>query len=125
MKAEDFQAKFGAKKKPAKYRNTKVSKPEGIFDSKLEYKHWLLLKERERLGEITQLKRQVKYELQEKFTDNCGNNVRSIEMIIDFEFQENGKLIAADTKGVATDLWLVKAKLFRKKFPLVYLRISK
>ena len=46
-----------------KFNNKKVETPEGVFDSKGEWQRWLFLKEAERRGEISNLRRQVKYTL--------------------------------------------------------------
>lgn len=46
-----------------KFNNKKVETPEGVFDSKGEWQRWLFLKDAERRGEITNLRRQVKFTL--------------------------------------------------------------
>ena len=52
-----------------KFHNKKIDTPEGKFDSKLEYEYWLQLKAREQAGEITNLQRQVPFELIPKQTE--------------------------------------------------------
>ena len=47
----------------SKYRNQRVDTPDGKFDSKGEYARWGELKLLQRAGEITDLRRQVKFEL--------------------------------------------------------------
>ncbi len=49
--------------KPSKFRNVKIQTPDGGFDSKKEYAHWLGLKAQQQAGEIRELRRQVKYPL--------------------------------------------------------------
>jgi Fe2+ transport system protein B len=122
MKADEFQ-----KHSRSKYRNVEVTEPNTgeIFDSKREYKRWCELKLLQKARIISDLKRQTVYELQPKFTDNWGKNWRAITYTADMEYEENGKLILEEVKGVETDLWKVKEKLFRKKFPTVELRIIK
>lgn len=46
-----------------KFNNKKVETPEGVFDSKGEWQRWLFLKEAEKNGQISDLRRQVKYTL--------------------------------------------------------------
>ena len=47
----------------SKYGNRKVKAPDGYFDSVKEYHRWGCLRLLERAGKISDLKRQVKYEL--------------------------------------------------------------
>ena len=49
--------------KPSKYRNVKTVIQGEKFDSKREADYWLFLKAREQAGEITDLKRQVRFPL--------------------------------------------------------------
>lgn len=46
-----------------KFNNRRMSTPDGEFDSKGEWERWLFLKEAEKNGEISDLRRQVKYTL--------------------------------------------------------------
>ena len=46
-----------------KYGNKKVDTLDGTFDSKGEHLRWLFLKDAERRGEISNLRRQVTYTL--------------------------------------------------------------
>lgn len=46
-----------------KYHNTRFSNNDGKWDSVKEYKRYLYLKDAERQGKITELKRQVKFVL--------------------------------------------------------------
>ena len=47
----------------SKYRNQKVVTPHGAFDSKREYRRYQELMLLQRAGKISELRRQVKYEL--------------------------------------------------------------
>ena len=51
------------KKAYNKFKNHRVKNILGNFDSKLEYKHFLLLKAKEQKGDISQLKKQVRIKL--------------------------------------------------------------
>lgn len=44
-----------------KFGNKKMETPDGVFDSKGEWMRWLFLKEAEKNGQISDLRRQVKY----------------------------------------------------------------
>lgn len=46
-----------------KFNNKKMETPDGTFDSKGEWERWLFLKEAEKNGQISDLRRQVKYTL--------------------------------------------------------------
>ena len=93
---------------PSKYRNKKVTTPEGTFDSQREYKRWQELKLLERSGAISGLQRQVRYVLIPKIGKH-----RETAYIADFVYTENGKQVVADAKGVRTEVFRLKAKLMR------------
>lgn len=76
------------------------------FDSKGESVMWFTLKNRERAGEITDLKRQIPYKLE-------VNGILVCKYIADYEYIENGALVTADYKGVITKDFALKAKLFK------------
>ena len=90
-----------------KYGNRKLTAPDGQkFDSVKEYHRWGCLRLLERAGAISNLKRQVKYELIPK---QIGE--RSCNYVADFTYMENGKLVVEDVKGVKTDAYKIKKKL--------------
>ena len=93
------------KKAYNKFKNHRVKNILGSFDSKLEYKHFLLLKAKEQKGEITHLKRQVRIKLGR--SKEC-----KVYYIADFVYYDNiDKIwVVADSKGVATDTFKVKLK---------------
>ena len=49
--------------KTPKYHNEKVTTSEGVFDSKLEYRRYLYLRDQQQRGRIRNLMRQVRYTL--------------------------------------------------------------
>ena len=51
------------KRVTSKYRNQKVVTPHGSFDSRREYRRYQELMILQRAGKISELRRQVKYEL--------------------------------------------------------------
>lgn len=70
----------------------------------------------EKLGYIEDLRLQVPYLLQEGFVKD-GKKHREITYIADFVYTENDKTIVEDSKGVITDVFAIKQKLFEKRYP--------
>ena len=101
-----------------KYNNRKTKVNTYIFDSALEAKRYRQLDLMQRAEEISNLRLQVPFVLQDSFTKN-GKTYRKIEYIADFVYFDNKlkKTIVEDTKGVKTDVFKIKQKLFEKKYP--------
>ena len=93
-----------------------------VFDSVLEARRYKQLALLERAGEIKNLKLQVPFLLQESFRKN-GKTYRKIEYIADFVYEEKGQTIVEDTKGIKTDVFKIKQKLFEYKYPNLSLKI--
>ena len=90
-----------------KYNNTKIRVDGRLFDSKAEAARWQELSLLERAGEITELERQVEYELIPK-----QKGERAVKYIADFRYVDHeGKVVVEDTKGVKTPVWIIKRKL--------------
>ena len=100
-----------------KYGNVKTTLDGITFDSKLEASRYAELKLLERAGEIQQLQLQPKFTLQDAFEKN-GKKYRAIVYIADFMYFDNQKRkwIVEDTKGMKTDVYELKKKLFEYKF---------
>lgn len=107
-----------------KYRNKKVIVDDYIFDSIQESRRYKELKMLLKTGKIQDLKLQPRFVLQDSFKKN-GRTFRKIEYISDFQYIENGKTIVEDVKGMQTDVFKLKHKLFEKKYPDLELRIIK
>ena len=105
-----------------KYRNKKVIVEDYVFDSIQESRRYKELKLLLRAGEIKDLQLQPHFLLQEAFKKN-GKTYRKIEYIADFMYVENGKTIVEDVKGIQTDVFKLKHKLFEKKYPELELKI--
>lgn len=105
-----------------KYRNKKTQVDMYVFDSVLEARRYKQLALLERAGEIKNLKLQVPFLLQESFRKN-GKTYRKIEYIADFVYEEKGQTIIEDTKGIKTDVFKIKQKLFEYKYPDLSLKI--
>lgn len=107
-----------------KYRNKKIVIDNIKFDSKLEANRYAELELLQRTKVISNLKLQVPFVLQEGFKKN-GKSYQAIKYIADFVYEENGRTVVEDTKGVETDVFKIKHKLFEKKYPDLELRIIK
>ena len=105
-----------------KYRNKKIIVDDYIFDSIQESRRYKELKLLLRAGQIKDLELQPHFLLQEGFKKN-GKTYRKIEYIADFKYIEKGKTIVEDVKGLQTDVFKLKHKLFEKKYPELELRI--
>lgn len=105
-----------------KYRNKKIIVDDYIFDSIQESRRYKELKLLLRAGQIKDLELQPHFLLQEGFKKN-GKTYRKIEYVADFKYIENGKTIVEDVKGLQTDVFKIKHKLFERKYPELELRI--
>lgn len=115
------------KPKPRKYFNVPLVIDGERFDSQAEAARWLTLLERQNRGQISGLRRQPRYELQASFRDKTGRMMRAITYVGDFEYsEESEQLVVEDVKGgeaTQTQVWRVKAKLFRYRYPGIELRV--
>lgn len=107
-----------------KYRNKKAQIDMYVFDSVRESQRYKELKLLERAGEISNLELQPRFLLQDSFKKN-GRTFRKIEYVADFKYIENGKTIVEDVKGMQTDVFKLKHKIFEKVYPDLELRIIK
>lgn len=98
-----------------KYHNKKCEYKGLKFDSLKERNHYIVLEHLEKTGQIKDLKRQVKYELQPSFKLN-GKTIRAINYIADFTYLKDGILVVVDTKGFRTKDYLLKKKMFQYKY---------
>jgi hypothetical protein len=113
------------KRKKNKFGARKTESNNTVFDSKFEsqvYQERLL---QEQAGEISNLKLQVRFTLQEAFRDRTGKKHRAITWRADFVYIENGVNVAEDAKGFDTDGSRVRRKLFARHYPDWILRVTK
>lgn len=118
-----------------KYRNRKVTIDGVTYDSKKEYNRWCELRLLERAGRITDLQRQVPFELipaqyrtietGERYKiNNLARGIRagdpktkevcleqSVVYYADFVYQQDGRQVVEDAKGVRTADYIIKRKL--------------
>lgn len=127
------------RKKGERYNHTKVEVNGLKFDSKKEYQRYLVLKEAEDKGIITDLRTQVKYELipavVEEYIEHLKTKdkvkTRTLQLAItwtaDFVYLKDGEEVVEDvkpSKALLSDRFVIKEKLFfwkyRKRIRLVY-----
>jgi hypothetical protein len=109
-----------------KYNNKKTVINDIEFDSKKEAKRYTELKILERGGVITKLIMQPRFLLQDGFWDFRHKKHRAIEYWADFQYYDHEKraTIVEDVKGMKTDVYKLKKKLFLYKYPeLVFVEI--
>lgn len=112
----------------SKYRNKKITIDGETFDSKKEYKYYMQLCDRVRNGEISDLQRQVTFDIipslykdVEKQLKTKTKTVRrlvqyGITYTADFTYKENGNLVVCDCKASAEfqdPVYRIKKKLLR------------
>lgn len=94
----------------SKYRNIKINTSIGVFDSKLEFKHYqeLVLLQNAKL--ISNLQRQYRIPLLCKEA--------RLSYIADFVYFDNKRqcYVIADTKGILTDVYKIKKKILLSTF---------
>lgn len=107
-----------------KYHNTKAYAYGALCDSQREARRWVELNLLLRVGEISDLRRQVKYILipAQREPDKVGKRggkikgkliERECAYIADFVYVDNasGETIVEDTKGFRTPDYIIKRKL--------------
>ncbi len=111
----------------SKYHNKPLDIDGMHFDSRGEFERWQELRLLERAGEISNLRRQVAYELipaqyEPPTTDSKGRTKhgklieRKCTYIADFAYQRGSNLIVEDYKGVETDAFKIKRKLMLLRY---------
>lgn len=114
------------KRRFSKYGNKKVTIGGIVFDSKKEYEHYELLCLRQAAGEITDLQRQVKFEIKPAYYEDVVVQLKTktkvvkrlvqygISYVADFVYKENGNLVVCDCKAskkFQDDVYRLKKKL--------------
>ena len=110
-----------------KFNAKKMVTPEGTFDSRKEHRRWCELKLLERAGKISDLQRQVTFELiptqreespgvykagPQKGLPKPGDIIeQGCRYVADFVYQQDGKTVVEDCKGYRTEGYKIKRKL--------------
>lgn len=104
-----------------KYNAIKTEYRGVVYDSKLEARKAYELDMLERAGRISNVRRQVRFILQEDYLNNKGEKVRPISYVADFVYYDHKlkKDVVLDTKSPATrtPVYRVKKKIFEYKYP--------
>lgn len=95
----------------AKYHNRKVTRDGETFDSVKEYRRFCELRLLERAGAVTDLRRQVKFELIPAQRIDGKVAERACSYVADFVYMENGQQVVEDAKGMRTQEYRLKRKL--------------
>ena len=102
----------------SKYRNIKCVFSGIKFDSKKEAARYAELAMLERVGRISGLERQVRFEVCPKVPGLKGSRARYY--VADFVYDEDGKKIIEDVKSLITKknpVYTLKKQLVQVKFP--------
>lgn len=106
-----------------KYGNKTISNALGDFDSKGEYQRYLFLLDAQKSGKISNLRRQVEYELLPtqyktkivhlKTKDKEVTMVaeRAVSYVADFVYEKAGETVAEDFKGFPDEKYPIKRKM--------------
>ena len=100
--------------------NAKKTETDGIkFDSALEGKYYLHLKQLQEAGEVTRFDMQPSFVLQGGFTDAFGKYHEPIKYVGDFlVYYDDKPPVVIDVKGMTTSVFAIKRKLYCNLFPL-------
>ena len=99
-----------------KYKSRKVVVDGITFDSQKEARRFRELCLLEKAGRITELERQVKFELIPSQRIDGKVVERPCTYIADFVYLENGKKVIEDTKGFKTKDYIIKRKLMLERY---------
>ncbi|HHB2168499.1 TPA: DUF1064 domain-containing protein [Bacillus cereus] len=109
----------------SKYNNKKVKLDGHVFDSKAEADYYSGLKIRQAAGEISSFELQPRFTLQPAFIKN-GKKYQAITYSADFMvYLPNGDVEVVDIKGMVTETFAVKKKMFEYKYPHLQLILLK
>lgn len=104
---------------PTRKYHAKKTEVDGIlFDSTKEARRYVELKALERAGEISNLQRQVRYELIPSQKGEDGKVIeRACSYLADFVYVDaDGKTVVEDTKGIRTSAYIIKRKLMLQRY---------
>jgi len=102
------------RKKVSKYRAVKVEYDDKKFDSKAEVKRYIELTNLQKMGLITGLKCQDRFQLMPAQKDKDGNLLfRRVSYVADFTYtRKDGTYVVEDVKGFKTPVYKLKKALF-------------
>lgn len=105
----------------SKYNAKKITIDGHDFPSKREAERYCELKLYLRAGEIRNLVLQPRFLLQDEFFDKNGVKHKKIEYVADFFYIDKaGRNVVEDVKGVLTEVYKIKKKMFLKIYDEQY-----
>lgn len=106
-----YAMRRAAKQTRGKYGNQPTSVQGIEFDSKAEARRYIALQAMEKAGEISDLQRQVVFELAPSVTV-AGRKRPPLRYLADFTYRaKDGTLTVEDVKGAVTDAYRIKRHL--------------
>ena len=132
-----FNRGFVAPKKGNKYKNEKVEFDGIKFDSKRERDRYMVLKDAERRGVISELKCQPKFTLiPAQYHEEAKQLKTKVKMVKkcdflaitytgDFQYVKDGKVVVEDVKGMVTPEYKLKEKMMAYFHHIIIRRIKK
>lgn len=118
----------------SKYKAKKATRGKLSFDSQAEAKRYDELLLLLRAGQIRNLQLQKTYCLQEPFTGIDGNRVLGVDYKSDFDYERKTApdkygnaywlRVTEDVKGVRTESYSIKAKMFHARYGYAITEIS-
>lgn len=112
MSAKEYRQQFGKKNK---YHAQKTELNGIQFDSRKEATVYQKLQNLERSSIISNLRRQIRFELVPKQKDE-----RPVYYVADYVFEQDGKTVIADCKSAMTKklpAYIIKRKIFKFRYP--------
>lgn len=103
----------------SKYRNEKVYLDGIKFDSNREFQRYIELKTMLNAGLIKDLELQKRFVLQDGY-EMQGKKIRPITYVADFVYFdiEKNKTVVEDVKGMRTDVYKMKKKMFEYRYQI-------
>ena len=95
----------------SKYGAKKVTVNGITFDSRKEANRYIELSSLEKVGKVSDLQCQVKFELIPSQRIDGKVAERAVTYKADFVYMENGQKVVEDTKGFKTPEYIIKRKL--------------
>lgn len=106
----------------SKYRNIRADFNGRTYDSRKEMRRSAELLFLQNVGVIENLEYQVRFVLLDGYVNNKGEKIRPVCYIADFVYmdKERGRMVVEDTKGMRTEVYKIKKKMFEQRYPEYY-----
>ena len=123
---EEMEALMRPRGRRNKYGAKKCQLDGHKFDSQAEMRHYLVLREMQRAGKITDLEVHPKFKLVPSRTNKKGKRRRGVTYTADFRYVAGHETVVEDVKGgkaTQTQAFVIKSKLFEWLYPDVRFEI--